>query len=250
MMQRMHTLGEHVICATSTATDGNMDFRFGDPLAVKANREQFLSQFGISYNEHYAMRCTHSDTVLVVTRESEGFGADAQSLQPIADACITQEPRIALFLLTADCIPLSLFDPHTGTIALIHCSRKTLCDRLPKKTIAVMRERFGIGSKSLRAHLGPHIRKESYSFPLPLSEVHPLLIPYIEEHAGKGSIDLTSFCIDELLRLGIDPSLITRSPEDTGSDDSFFSHHRAQKLKTPEARIATVLMLQTSVRSK
>ncbi len=47
--------------------------------------------------------------------------ATTLAIQPInADAMITQQPNIGLAIMTADCVPIVLYQPTTGQIAAIH----------------------------------------------------------------------------------------------------------------------------------
>lgn len=221
-----------------------MDFRFGEKETVIANRTHFLEKHGILYEDHIAMRCDHGDIISLVTSFSPEAGATSQEDQIHSEVLVTQERNLALLLLTADCQPTSFFDPVSQTIALAHISRKTLCNRLSEKTVRFLQDTFGTNPTDLLVTIGPSIQKDSYSFPLPLAQIHPLLEGYIQEKDGYAHIDLIGAHTQQLRELGISDAQITVSREDTASAD-YFSYHRAKKEGTEDdARMATILMLR------
>ena len=130
---------QEVVCATSTIHDGNMDFRFGPAEAVLRNRTRFLDTHHILYEDHIAMRCDHSDIITLVTSFHPEVGATSQEEQIESEVLVTQEKNLALMLFTADCQPVSFYDPVTETIALAHISRRTLIDGLPEKVLQFLK---------------------------------------------------------------------------------------------------------------
>lgn len=240
----MNNFPSNIICETSTAKDGNMDFRFGARGEVLDNRTRFLEKFGIAYQEHIAMRCDHGDVISLVDSRSEALGATSQEDQIQSEVLVTQKKHIALMLFTADCQPVSFYDPVTETIALAHISRKTLANKLPSKTVHYLEQKLKVDPSHFLVHIGPSIQKESYAFPLPLPEVHPLLLAFIEEKDGFAHIDLVGADLDQLQASGIRKENITVSPEDTASD-SYFSYFMMKKNgETQEARMATILLMR------
>jgi polyphenol oxidase len=240
----MNNFPDNVLCVTSTVSDGNMDFRFGDEESVILNRTRFLEKHGILYEDHIAMRCNHGDIINLVTSFNAEVGAHTQEEQTESEVLITQEKELALMLFTADCQPTSFYDPVTETIALLHVSRKTLTDGLSQKVVKVLGETYGTLPENLLVSIGPSIQKESYAYPLPLEEEHDTLIGFIEEQDGMAHIDLVGAHIKQLAELGIPLANINASTEDTAGSE-YFSHYKAQKEgKEDQGRMATILMLR------
>ncbi len=240
----MSELGESVVCATSKRLHGNMDFRFGEPKQVIANRTRFLEEHGIRYQQHIAMRCDHGEIITLVDATHSAVGACTQGDQVHSEVLITQAKDLALMLLTADCQSTSFYDPVTQTIALAHISRQTLTQGLTQQTLAFLGEEFGIKPEDLRVHIGPAIHKESYAFALPLQHVAEPLVGFIEERDGCAYIDLISAHQHILFSSGIRPENLTTSPEDTGDGREYFSHHHSVRTnENDEARMATILMM-------
>lgn len=240
----MNSLPSSIICETSKAVDGNMDFRFGSRSEVMQNRTAFLQHFGIKYQEHIAMRCTHGDILSLVDDNAVSLGATSQETQIESEVLITQKKGLALMLFTADCQPVSFFDPITQTIALAHISRKTLTNRLPEKLMHFLEQELKVDPSDTLVHIGPSILKESYAFPLPLTEVHPFLDPFTQVINSEAHIDLVGAHIEMLLSLGIAHDHIIASQKDTATP-SYFSYFMMKKKRhIQEARMATILMMR------
>jgi len=241
----MNDFPKNIICETSTVAGGNMDFRFGPRSEVIGNRTRFLERYGIAYQEHLPMRCDHTDIISAVDHTYEALGATSQEEQLHSEVLVTQKKHLALMLLTADCQPVSFYDPVTQTIALAHISRKTLTALLSQKTVRFLREEMGVDPKNLLVHVGPSIHKESYAFRVPLGDVHPLLLHFTEEKESLAHIDLIEANVEQLKNSGIKRENISISPEDTGASSDYFSYFvMKQKGEAKEARMATILMMR------
>lgn len=240
----MATFPASVVCETSTAHDGNMDFRFGEQEEVIDNRTRFLYKHGILYEDHIAMRCDHGDIISLVTSYHPEVGAHTQDEQIHSEVLVTQEKGLALMLFTADCQPTSFYDPVTQTIALAHISRQTLCNKLSEKTVRFLQDSFCVDPANLLVAIGPSIQKQSYAFLLPLQEAHPQIASFIEERDKVAHIDLTGAHLSQLRELGITDEHIEVSKEDTASPN-YFSYYLMKKDATQkEARMASILMMQ------
>lgn len=241
----MNNFPATITCETSTVEDGNMDFRFGPRKEVIENRTAFLEKQGIAYQEHIAMRCDHGDIITIVDAKHAGIGATAQEDQVHSEVLVTQKKHLALMLFTADCQPVSFYDPVTQTIALAHISRKTLTNLLPQKTIHFLEKEFKIDPRNLLVNIGPSIQKESYAFTLPLESESPILLPFTEEKEGYAHIDLVEANLHQLTAAGVQKKNITLSHEDTAVSHKYFSYYAMKKHgETNEARMATILMMR------
>ena len=243
----MHNMSfpENILCETSTATDGTMSFKGGDIENVTENRLRFLKKFGIESEAYIPILCNHGETITVVDTTHASLKTVEPKKGVLAEVVATQEKSIALFLLTADCQPMSFFDPVTQTIALAHISRVTLTKKLPQKTVLFLRNTFGVDPANLLILIGPCIKKESYAFPLPLSSVDPVLRTHIKEKGGYAQIDLLGASIEQLTASGVMKKNISVSPIDTGSSADYFSYFRMKKEGVSDtARMATVLMMR------
>ncbi len=98
---------------------------------------------------------THSDIVVHSTDDS--LTGDRRE----ADAHWTKDPRLALCVRTADCIPVLIFDPTTRLIASAHAGWRGVENEIIHKTCRVLSDR-GAKLESSFAWIGPHIRDASF----------------------------------------------------------------------------------------
>ena len=220
-----------------------MGFRFGAIDAVIENRTQFLAKNNLSYIDYIPMQSDHGDIIKIVDRNALTKEVSSQEEAAKADVLITQDKNLALLLTTADCQPVSFYDPETKTKALAHISRHTLAQNLAKKTVNFLCEDLHAHPADLLIHIGPHIKKESYEFPLPLKEVSPHLEPFIEEKDGYAYIDTVEACLWQLTCAGVSKENIDISDVDTATSKNHFSYYVATRDALPDGRLATVLAM-------
>jgi len=241
----MSNFPANIICETSTITDGNMSFGFGDIHEVLDNRTQFLAKNEIQFKNHICMKCDHGDIITPI--DWSNIPTTSSETSPpenmiVSEVLVTKEKGLALMLLTADCLPVSFYDPVTQTIALVHFSRQTIADMLPKKTVAFLHEHSHTDPSDLLVHIGPYIHTESYSFPLPQPDLSPAIAPFVSKTDTQAHIDLLSACIQQLTDAGVFTKNITSSDVDTAISQNHFSHFRSIKQNSPEGRLATILI--------
>jgi len=233
----------NILFKTSTIADGNMSFRIGDIEESLYNRKQFLLTNNIEFQNHVCMKCDHGEEIIVVNYGTKEIGATTQEEMLLAEVLITREKGLALMLLTADCLPVSFYDPVTKTIALAHCSRETISKMLPQNTVKYFQEYFEVIPSNLRIQIGPYIHTDSYSFPLPQPNLSPTIKPFIKRTGAHVCVDLASACIQQLTQLGIPLENISVSDIDTATSPKYYSHYQSKKQNAPEGRLATILLL-------
>src|SRR5690606_19077518 len=118
---------------------GNMDFRFGDFESVLENRKRFYETNDIDSDSLVVMSVEHGDQLVVVNSQVCGNGA-LEKRGVVGDALIVQEVSISLGLLTADCLPIVLFEPKKRVLGLIHAGWKSCEMGLVEKTLRKMIE--------------------------------------------------------------------------------------------------------------
>lgn len=72
-----------------------------------------------------------------------------------ADGMLTNVPGIVLGILTADCVPIFLYDKCRAVVGLIHAGRKGTFGGIIRQAIELMRKRFDSSPKDVKAVLGP-----------------------------------------------------------------------------------------------
>ena len=79
-----------------------------------------------------------------------------------ADAIITDQKKLPIGILTADCVPILLYDNKKKKIAAIHAGWKGAFKGIIKKVINFMMIK-GCTRESITAAIGPCIQKKSYN---------------------------------------------------------------------------------------
>lgn len=231
--------GPGVLLATSTKADGNMHFSYGEREAVVHNREAFLLRQGLTLGSCVVMQVEHGETITVVDSAHK-------NTEVFAEALITQEKSLALLLPTADCLPISLYDPKKKVVALAHLGWRPTSHRLVEKVIERLVNEFGSRPQNLLVHVGPSIHKESYVFKELEQKKLPLWAPYLHElQNGETQVDVVGYNVEQMLGKGVQEENITVEPIDTATTLEYFSHYRSVRTNEPEGRFATVLMMRS-----
>jgi polyphenol oxidase len=230
---------------TSTKQDGNLSLRWGDHAEeVLGNRRKFLEKYQLRLEDCLVMEVEHGDTVIRVDAESKPKNA----LDTIkAEALTTDTKGVALCLLTADCLPVTLYDPVRHALALAHLGWRPTNESLLPKVIRHMQEAFGTDPKNLLVNIGPGIHKESYRHTLPLTEKVELkaLKSFVTLLNPKEvSIDLVGCNKYQLLEMGVAEDHIQIDPTDTATSSHYFSHYRSVRTGEKEGRFVTVAYLR------
>jgi copper oxidase (laccase) domain-containing protein len=231
---------KNIRLAFSTVRDGNMSFRWGAKSEVAGNREKFLEKLGLIPEDCVGMSLTHGLTIKSVDAAAKGVGL-RQPNGMAADCLVTKEKGLVLFLLTADCLPVILYDPARAVLALAHISRKNIGQQFVEKIINKLSARFGCQPKNVVVGIGPGIHQKSYKHTDAPEKQQLDWQPYLKEVAdGQTAIDLVGYTAAQLLAAGILQNNMEISEIDTAASKEFFSHCRAKRTGEPEGRFATV----------
>jgi copper oxidase (laccase) domain-containing protein len=78
---------------------------------------------------------------------------------PSTDGFLTNARRMALIVVTADCLPIFLYDPRRAVVGLLHCGRAGTMDDTVGVGVGIerMREDFGSNPADCVAVIGPSV---------------------------------------------------------------------------------------------
>lgn len=79
-----------------------------------------------------------------------------------ADAILTSNPEITLFMRFADCVPILLHDPIKNVVGVVHAGWLGTVRKVISETIQVMAERYGSRPADIIAGIGPSISPDHY----------------------------------------------------------------------------------------
>ncbi len=221
-----------------TVTEKDLGFGCGFSMALHTgedtdqivhNRTALAQHFGEGYR-FCGMRQTHSARVYVA-KKPEGEGWESLSDAVEADAVITDLPKLVLTILTADCVPILLYDPLQGAIGAVHAGWKGTAAEILPKTIARMQAQYGSRAEDILIAVGPAIGQCCYEVG---SEVAAPFMAYdgaVLEGAAAGKYQLDLKRVNQLqaLEAGIMPEHIEVTPLCTScAKDRFFSYRAEQ----------------------
>ena len=135
----------------------NLNFSRGDdPKRVVENFRRIGQALGFAPEDVVNARQIHSDTVVRVDERNRG-NLDVTGASPVCDALITNTPGMALYVSTADCTPILLWDSVTGAVGAAHAGWKGTALAIGAKTVEAMVREFGSKPENIRAAIGPNI---------------------------------------------------------------------------------------------
>ena len=180
---------------------------------------------GVKNDKLILMHQTHSNRVIEVNKNN-------YKKRIKADAIVTKMKGIALGVVTADCVPIILFDIKNNIIGCIHAGWKGAFSDIIKNTINKIQK---ISSNNLiYACVGPCIGKKSYEVDLIFYEKFVRKSKKNRKYfSDKGKIkkffNLRKYVTDKLLKLKVKVDQIDK---DTFTQKSiFFSYRRSRKLE-------------------
>lgn len=124
----------------------------------RENRLRLAEAVGFRPEQLTVGEQVHSACVTVVSEEDRGKGSmDHFSRLPATDALVTNIPGICLMVLTADCVPVLLYDFKRRVIAAVHAGWRGTAGGIVKATVERMQAVYGCRPSRLLAGIGPSI---------------------------------------------------------------------------------------------
>jgi len=198
-----------------------------NPNSILKNRESLQKQF--PQMQFIVANQTHSDHIKIVTHNHEQGWRDSSTAINDCDALITNQPNIMLTILTADCVPILLFDPKKNIISAIHAGWNGTKKNIVFKTVNKMKEQFGVDPKDIIAGVAPSIGRCCY-------EVGKEVAQHFFEDASsftkvgdKYMLDLPHINQQQLLKAGVLAKNIELSHICTACEvKNYFSYRKEQ----------------------
>ena len=173
----------------------------------------------------------HSDT-LCIACTPEQTNTLSSSL-PQADGWILSGNNMGAAIITADCVPLFIWDETARLIGLSHCGWRGVAAELPAKTVQALRQQGAQGR--LSAWAGPHIQACCFEVQADTAAYFP---QDTSTRNGKLFVDLNHAIRRQLIQNGLEEKDIVFSPHCTCCEpEHFFSYRRDH---TPDALLSFV----------
>ncbi len=123
---------------------------------IRSNRSRLATALNIDEDCLIFPSQVHKTRIVHVTS-----GISKQDLME-TDALITNEPGLCLAVMSADCVPILLYDEINGAVAAIHSGWRGTVARILEQTLQAMNERYGTSGGGLVAGIGPSVCQDSY----------------------------------------------------------------------------------------
>ena len=208
---------------------------------VMKNLDFVADNMNANINDLILMNQTHSNQVIVVDSNNK------TNKKFNCDALITKLTDVPLGVLTADCVPIILYDKINKIIGCIHAGWRGALNGIVENTLNEFRK---INDNILiHASIGPCIGKDSYEVGKEFYEnflnFSPKYSIFFRNIKNKFFFDIRSFVIYKLQDSGV--THIDNVAMDTYRDsDNFFSYRRSKKLgENDYGRCISTICLKT-----
>jgi len=200
----------------------------------------YLNSLHIDGDQAFLVDQVHGDKVHVL----ENLEDDYDSIE--ADAIITHLTDRPIAVLTADCIPIIVYDPEKHVVGVVHAGRKGTALGIFSKTISVLQENYASRPADLLVGVGPGICANCYEVD------EQCLTAFQENYEGwqrfvrktsQGKYLLDLFLANEVdgALCGVRPENIHRSGFCTSCHNDRFHSYRKEGAT---GRMMTVAMLR------
>jgi len=237
-LYRFHHFKKHPALLHAVTTKSN-DLPYAFSLAmhtceraenIVANREILSTLLGDEKDLHFIVaNQTHSDNIRIIReKESKGWKQLEDAIEN-CDALITNVEGVVLTILTADCVPVLLYDKEKKVVGAVHAGWKGTKAQIVSKTIQKMAEVYGSDPEDIIAGIAPSIGSCCYEVGKDVAE-HFFDTP--EGFSSKGEkymLDLPYINQQQLLDARLKAEHIEMSHLCTACEvEQFFSYRKEQ----------------------
>ena len=217
-----------------------------DKSAIITNRHTLAKALGSNTLHFIVANQTHSDNMHIITKEHTQGWESLENAIENCDALITNQTDVVLTILTADCVPILLFDPTQNVIAAIHAGWKGTKLEIVKKTVDKMIQVFGSKPQDIIAGIGPSIGACCYEVGKNVAD-HFSHIPHAYTPKDtKYMLNLPYINRQQLLHAGLNEQHIEMSNTCTACEvDRFFSYRQENGCS---GRFMSIIVLQSNAK--
>lgn len=192
------------------------------------NREEIQKCFDLKV-EFIVANQTHSDHIEIIKkRETKGWSTMKDAVEN-CDALITNLHGVVLTILTADCVPILMYDREHQVIAAVHAGWKGTRAKILSKTVQKMKEVFGTEPSNVKVGIAPSIGKCCYEVGEDVAKYFFDIEEGVARSQKKYMLDLPLINKKQLLELGVKEENIEMSHICTSCNVNHFFSYRKEK---------------------
>ena len=201
---------------------------------VGKNFEKLTDAFHISPSSLLTVNQVHKDQVLVIKKMIPNYHPGRKLNY---DAIITNQRRVFIGVLTADCLPIILLDTEKKAVGVIHAGWRGTSLNIAHKTVSAIFDTFGTIPENLLVGLGPAIGSCCYQVDSSVVNSFKSSLPNWElfinpAKTQKWSLDLAAINLEQLMEAGIPRDNIHLTDLCTACENKFFFSHRRDRGRT------------------
>lgn len=186
------------------------------------------------------LRQVHGMQGVVVRSKNQAKKTRSFSIE--GDYLITNAKHVGLGIMTADCLPIVLYDSFNRAVAVVHASWRTSVKNIVLKAVDTMTQEFGTKPEHLRVFFGPSAKVCCY-------EVNDDMLEHLEDFESidrvvqrrdeKLFFDLPGFNKLLLEGIGVKSEVFQLGYNMcTVCDHTFYSHRRQSKAAGRQMTVA------------
>jgi len=193
---------------------------------IYKNLSVVSKKMNVSQKKLSLMNQTHSNKVIIINKKN------INSKKFNSDAIITKLKGIALGVVTADCVPIILYDIKNKSVGCIHAGWRGAFNGIIENTIKKFRKLNS--NNEIFASVGPCIGSKSYEVDINfykkfISKSKKNIAYFVKKDNNKKLFNLRKYVNDKLVSLN---AKVDHVNHDTFKEEkSFFSYRRSQKLQ-------------------
>jgi len=127
-----------------------------DRAFIQHNRHLLAQAMGVAEAHLYLPSQVHKTRVVRVTSSTS-----KEDLME-TDALITNEKGVCIAVMSADCVPVIVYDKKNNAVAAIHAGWRGTVAHIVEKTLQEMKRIFGTKGEDIIAGIGPSVSQDSY----------------------------------------------------------------------------------------
>jgi YfiH family protein len=208
---------------------------------IYENRRRFLAAFGCEFKLATAWQVHGVDVKTVRSDE------DIANTEERFDALVSDLANTLVGVKTADCVPILIGDPKTGSFAAVHSGWKGTVGKIATEAVGKLQTEFGARPGGMVCAIGPCASGENYEVGLEVKDSFAAAFPEHETYftpsrPGHAFLDLKLANHDLLTASGVNSSNIFTAPFCTiERTDLFFSYRAEKKRYGKSGRLLSVI---------
>lgn len=222
---------DHIVTKKSTAQPYafSLALHTGEDVPkVISNRTLLTKTLEKEETLHYIVaKQTHGEHIKVITEAKNKGWEKLEDAIEDCDSLITNLPNVILSILTADCVPILLYDKERKVVAAIHAGWKGTQVEIVLKTVQKMKAVYGCEAKDIIAGIAPSIGICCYEVGKDVAEHFFSLPKSLVPKGDKYMLDLPYINQQQLLKVGLDACNIEMSKVCTSCEvTQYFSYRK------------------------